>query len=326
MTLILSDNVAGSIIDTLFVEENRFKIRGVENMIIPKLSNNIKQLYKMMSPCTLCPRECGVDRIRGEKGFCQAGKMVRISSNGPHHGEEPPISGTNGSGTIFFSYCTMACVFCQNFQISQLHNGYDVNIVELAKIMLNLEKRKCHNINLVTPTHFIPQIAHAISIARVNGLSIPILFNDSGYEKVEVLRLLDGLIDIYMPDAKYDNNEKAKENSHVVNYVENNRLSLLEMYKQVGNLQLEDGIAKKGLLIRHLVLPENRAGTVGVLSWIAKNMKNVYISLMSQYFPAHKARGIPGLDRRIYANEYDEALSALEEACLENGWVQPLED
>ncbi|NTU61680.1 MAG: radical SAM protein [Caldiserica bacterium] len=212
-------------------------------MVIPDLPDNIKKLYKMMSPCVLCPRECKAERIKGEKGFCQAGKMVKISSNGPHHGEEPPISGTNGSGTIFFSYCTMACVFCQNFQISQLHNGYDVNVVELAKIMLNLEKRKCHNVNLVTPTHFIPQIAHAISIAKANGLSIPILFNDSGYEKVEVLRLLDGLIDIYMPDAKYDDNQKAKENSYVVNYVENNRLSLLEMYRQVGNLQLEDGIA-----------------------------------------------------------------------------------
>lgn len=326
MTLILSDNAGGSTIETLFEKENNLKIYCVENMIIPRLPDNIRQLYKMMSPCVLCPRECRVNRFNNEKGFCQAGKMVRISSNGPHHGEEPPISGTNGSGTIFFSHCTMACVFCQNFQISQLYNGYDVNFLDLAKIMLNLEKRKCHNINLVTPTQFIPQIAHAISIARANGLSIPILFNDSGYEKVEVLRLLDGLIDIYMPDAKYDDNQKAKENSCVSNYVENNRLALLEMFRQVGNLQLNDGIVKKGLLIRHLVLPENRAGTAGVLLWIAKNIKNVYISLMSQYFPAHKAGSIPGLNRKIFASEYDEALSALEEASLENGWVQPLED
>lgn len=207
-----------------------------------------------------------------------------------------------------------------------MQNGYDVNVIELAKIMLNLEKRKCHNINLVTPTHFIPQIAHAISIARANGLTIPILFNDSGYENVEVLRLLDGIIDIYMPDAKYDDNQKAKENSSVGNYVEHNRNSLLEMFRQVGHLELENGIAKKGLLIRHLVLPENRAGSAGVLSWIAKNIKDVYISLMSQYFPAHLAVKIPGLDRKIFAKEYDEALCALEEADLTNGWVQPLED
>lgn len=293
---------------------------------MPDLPDNIRKLYKMMSPCVLCPRECKADRLRGEKGFCKAGKIPRISSNGPHHGEEPPISGTNGSGTIFFSYCTMACQFCQNFQISQMQNGYDVNVVELAKIMLNLEKRKCHNINLVTPTHFVPQIAHAISIASANGLSIPVLFNDSGYEKVEVLKLLDGIVDIYMPDTKYDDNQKAKENSFVENYVEYNRETLLEMYRQVGNLVLVDGIATKGLLIRHLVLPENRAGTAGVLSWIAKNIKDVYISLMSQYFPAHQASKISGLDRKILAEEYDEALYALEEAGLGNGWVQPLED
>jgi putative pyruvate formate lyase activating enzyme len=220
----------------------------------------------------------------------------------------------------------MRCRFCQNFQISHNHNGYDIDVPQLAKIMLNLEKRGCHNVNLVTPTHYVPQIAHAISIARANGLMIPILFNDSGYEKVEVLRLLEGIIDIYMPDAKYGSDEMAKENSGVSDYVENNRLSLLEMYRQVGTLEFDGDIVKKGLLIRHLVLPENRAGTADVLKWIANNMKNVYISLMSQYFPACSAAEIPGLDRRITAQEYDEAISALEEAGLENGWVQPLED
>ena len=298
----------------------------VEELMQPPLPENVKKLYEMMSPCVLCPRECRVDRLHGEVGFCGAGEQIRISSNGPHHGEEPPISGVNGSGTVFFSYCTMRCRFCQNFQISHNHNGYDIDVSQLAKIMLNLEKRGCHNVNLVTPTHFVPQIAHAISIARANGLTIPILFNDSGYEKVEVLRLLEGLIDIYMPDSKYGSDLMAKENSGISDYVENNRLSLLEMYRQVGTLEFDGDIVKKGLLIRHLVLPDNRAGTADVLEWIANNMKNVYISLMSQYFPACSAAEIPGLDRRITAQEYDEAISALEEAGLENGWVQPLED
>lgn len=290
------------------------------------MDDNITKLYDMMSPCRLCPKECHADRLNGEKGYCRAGATVKISSNGPHHGEEPPISGTNGSGTIFFSHCTMSCKFCQNFQISQLDNGYEVDVPDLAKIMLNLEKRKCHNINLVTPTHYIPQIAHAINIARANGLTIPILFNDSGYEKIEVLRLLDGIIQIYMPDMKYGDDEMAKINSGVPNYVENNRLAVLEMHRQVGQLEIVDGIARKGLLIRHLVLPENRSGSSDVLEWIAKNIKDVYISLMSQYFPAHHASQIAGLDRRITPEEYDLAVQTLSEVCLENGWVQPLED
>jgi putative pyruvate formate lyase activating enzyme len=298
----------------------------VQDLIIPQLDEKIKSLYELMSPCVLCPRECRVLRNQGQKGYCRAGMRVKISSTGPHHGEEPPISGIHGSGTIFLSYCTMKCRFCQNFQISQQDNGHEVGVPELAKIMLNLEKRKCHNINLVTPTHFLPQIVHATSIARANGLSVPILMNDSGYEKVEVLRLLEGYVDIYMPDAKYSSDNMAKECSDVSDYVENNRLALLEMHRQVGDLVIEDGLVKKGLLIRHLVLPENRAGSADVLSWIAKNMKNVYISLMSQYFPSHRAMEITGLDRRITEEEYDEALRALEEACLENGWVQPLED
>lgn len=290
------------------------------------ISEKVKSLYELASSCKLCPRHCGVARGQGEKGFCKSDMRVFISSTGPHHGEEPPISGTKGSGTIFFSRCTMECKFCQNYPISQLHNGYEVSVDKLSDIMFEQQKRGCHNVNLVTPTHYAPQIAHAIEMARAHGLHVPVVYNCSGYESLEALRLLEGLIDIYLPDAKYDSNEQALANSNAKKYVENNRQALIEMHRQVGTLKLEDGIAKKGLIIRHLVLPEGRAGTRNVLAWIAQNLPGVHVSLMSQYFPAHNALSEPGLNRKITEEEYDEAVNYLEEAGIVNGWTQPFEN
>jgi len=289
-----------------------------------RTSQAVSDLYELASPCKLCPRECGTKRDEGEFGFCQAPMAVRISSTGPHYGEEPPISGSKGSGTIFFSYCTMSCRFCQNYPISQLYNGYEITVEQLANTMLELENRGCHNINLVTPTHYTPQIAHAIEIAKSKDLNIPIVYNCSGFESLKVLRLLDGFIDIYLPDAKYSSNYEASRNSNAMNYVDHNRAALKEMYRQVGKLVLNDDcIAKQGLLVRHLVLPGERAGSREVLYWISKNLPDIHVSLMSQYFPCHKVLKDPELNRNITEREYDEAVSALEEVGISNGWIQP---
>lgn len=291
-----------------------------------EISDKIKNLYELASPCRLCPRQCSVKRKNGEQGFCKSDMRIFISSTGPHYGEEPPISGTRGSGTIFFSHCSMECKFCQNYPISQLLNGYEVSVEKLSDIMIDQQKRGCHNVNLVTPTQYAPQITQSIEIARKRGLEIPIVYNCSGYESVETLKLLKGFIDIYLPDSKYDSNEQALINSNVRKYVDYNRLALLEMHSQVGLLKQVNGIAQKGLIIRHLILPEGRAGTKNVLDWIAKNLPGVYLSLMSQYFPAYKAINEPGLNRKITKEEYDEAVCYLEETNIVNGWIQSFED
>lgn len=281
-------------------------------------------LRTLQSPCVLCPRECGARRSDGEAGFCGASDKVVISSHGAHYGEEPPISGLSGSGTVFFSYCTMACKFCQNYPISHLHNGYEVTVEELADIFMEQQTKECHNLNLVTPTHYAPQIVSALDIAKSKGFSIPVVYNTSGYEKIEVLKLLEGYVDIYLPDAKYSNDEMAEQYSSVDNYVEINRKALLEMARQVGELELDEfGIAKKGLIIRHLILPNGKAGSDGTLKWIAENISFARISLMSQYFPAHRAFDELGLDRRITDKEYSIAVSSLRKGGL-SGWIQPI--
>lgn len=295
-------------------------------LTLNSMSINVRKLYELASPCRLCPRECNIDRLSGQKGFCGADNSIRISSTGPHNGEEPPISGTKGSGTIFFAYCTLRCKFCQNYPISHLHNGYDITVEKLAEIMLEQQTRGCHNVNLVTPTHYAPWIAHAVEIARASGLKIPIVYNCSGYESVEVLKLLEGVVDVYLPDSKYDSDESAQSISKVSNYVAFNRAALIEMSRQAGVLRLdEEGIAEKGLIIRHLVLPDGRAGTSNVLHWIAENIPDATISLMSQYFPAHLALSDAQLNRNITEEEYNEALCALEQEGLGNGWIQPFD-
>lgn len=250
--------------------------------------------------------------------------MPRIASANLHTGEEPPISGSKGSGTIFFSGCTLGCVFCQNFPISQQGNGETVSTAELASRMLKLQKRGAHNINLVTPTHWLPQFMAALWLAIPKGFNLPVVWNSSGYESVDALKLLDGVVSVYLPDMKYSDDSQALELSGAPGYTAINRLAVLEMLRQVGHLQLDDdGIAIKGLIIRHLVLPQGRAGSATTLPWIAEHLgTETHIALMSQYFPAHQAPTVSGMGQKIDADEYDTVVEILHSLNLENGWVQ----
>jgi putative pyruvate formate lyase activating enzyme len=291
-----------------------------------ELQLRIESAYRLLEKCRVCPRECGVNRLKNDKlGFCRSGLNPVISSVSPHHGEEPPLSGTRGSGTLFFTNCNLRCVYCQNYPISQMGNGVERSPGELACQMIWLQEQGCHNLNLVTPTHFMPQILKAMGIARERGFDLPIVYNTSGYESLEALRLLDGIVDIYLPDMRYSNDRVAVKYSVAPHYAEINRAAIREMYRQVGNLVLDDnGIAKKGLLIRHLVLPGGLSE--GIMKVLAEEIsKDVYISLMSQYFPAFKAMEHKEINRRIAAEEYEEACRIMEKYGLENGWTQNLD-
>ena len=289
-----------------------------------ELLRRVRRAYDRLAACDICPHACGVNRLKGETGLCGSGKLPRIASANVHRGEEPPISGSRGSGTIFLSGCTLSCKFCQNFPISQLRNGTDLTPGELAAKMVGLQKKGVHNINFVTPTHFTPQILAALYLAVRKGFELPIVWNTSGYESLETLALLDGVVDIYLPDMKYCSDEVATRLSGAPGYTQANRQALPEMLRQVGQLACDEhGMAAKGLIIRHLVLPLGQAGSVETLDWIAEKLgTDTHIALMSQYFPAHAASGTPGIGRRITAGEYAEAVEALEECGLENGWVQ----
>jgi len=293
-----------------------------------ELLKRVREAYRRLAACDLCPHDCGVNRIKGERGICGAGLKPKIASANVHRGEEPPISGTNGSGTIFLSGCSLKCIFCQNFPISQFGNGEEITTRELAARMLKLQKRRAHNINFVTPTHYLPQILAALWLAIPQGFNLPIVWNTSGYEKVDALHLLDGVVDIYLPDMKYCDDAPAGEVSSAPGYCRFNRAAVIEMLRQVGHLQVDDnGIAVKGLIVRHLVLPEGRAGSAKTLPWIAEHLgQETHIALMSQYFPAHRATGMSGMGRPVTHNEYDAAIEALEDAGLENGWVQDLDE
>lgn len=288
------------------------------------IKSNADALFDRLSSCDLCPRRCGVDRKKGVFGFCKAGAEIAIASKNIHNGEEPPISGRNGSGTIFFTYCNLNCVFCQNYPISQLMQGKEISQNELAKIMLSLQERKAHNINLVSPTHFTAQIAQAIIKARDEGLIIPIVYNCGGYESISALKLLAGLIDIYMPDCKYADDKLAIKYSNAPSYVEANRAAIFEMLEQVGHLEIdENGLAKKGLLIRHLVLPGEVENSKKVLDFIAHDIScDTYISLMSQYHKAYRAAEFENLNRKLKYNEYEQVLEHADKLGLQNGWRQ----
>ena len=299
----------------------------IELLANGELLRRTQAAQEMLQHCRLCPRQCDVNRLAGEIGYCRAGAEPVVASWNLHPWEEPPISGTRGSGTIFFTHCTARCLFCQNYPISQLGVGRKVSIERLAEMMLELQSRNCHNINLVTGTHFVPQILSALAVAAAQGLRLPLVYNSSGYETVEVLRLLDGVVDIYLPDAKYAEDGAARRLSGFRGYVSANRHALLEMYRQVGDELLLDaeGIAFRGLIIRHMILPQGLAGTKQVLHWIAKELSpRVNISLMAQYFPAHKAVGHPILGRKISSDEYFDALEAFDALGLERGWRQEL--
>lgn len=289
------------------------------------LHARVKAARERLLSCDVCPRGCGVNRLEGERGYCRSGAQPKVASVNAHHGEEPCLSGTEGSGTIFFSNCTGRCIFCQNYPISQLGSGSERDAEALAEAMLSLQQRGCHNINLVTPTHFVPQILAALERAVEQGLHIPLVYNTNGYERVSTLRLLDSIVDIYLPDAKYADEDVAQELSDFDNYVHYNRRALVEMQRQVGQELIldEDGIVKRGLIVRHLVLPHDLSQTEQVLFWIAENLSpKTYVSLMAQYFPAHKAVDHPKLGRRLRPDEYAAALEAFDAAGLENGWRQ----
>lgn len=289
-----------------------------------ELDKRIEKAYKLLSSCEVCPHKCRVNRLKGEQGICRSGEEVIVSSYNAHFGEEPPLVGNFGSGTIFFTNCNLKCVYCQNYPISQLGNGNKVSLSELAKIMLALQKRKCHNINLVTPTHFVPQILKSLKLAIKIGLHIPIVYNTSGYDSVNTLKLLDGIVDIYLPDARYADNEIARKYSSAPDYFEIMKKALKEMHRQVGDLSLNRmGVAHSGLIVRHLVLPEGLSDTRKIMRFIAREISpHTYISLMAQYFPAYQAEQFPLLSRRINREEYREALRAFEEEGLGNGWFQ----
>ncbi|MGE5474429.1 MAG: radical SAM protein [Ignavibacteriales bacterium] len=281
---------------------------------------------KELLNCRLCPRNCGINRVEGKSGFCRSGANPKLALASVHMWEEPCISGTRGSGTVFFSHCNLKCVFCQNFDISQQDFGKEVTIEELAQVFINQQKKGVHNINLVSPTQYLVQIKQALIIAKQKGLNIPVVYNTNGYESVEGLKSLEGLIDIYLPDFKYADNELAKKYSGVNDYFEKTSEAILEMYSQTGYPVFDgDGIVNKGLIIRHLVLPGQLENSKKVLRWIQANIpKDIYISLMCQYTPMHRACDYPELNRRIYQNEYDEIIDYFFEAGLENGFVQEL--
>jgi putative pyruvate formate lyase activating enzyme len=279
-----------------------------------------------LSACRLCPRECGVNRLAGERGFCGAGAIARVASVSPHHGEEPPISGKRGSGTVFFSHCNMKCVFCQNYPISQYGNGREMSTRTLADGILSLQRRGVHNINFVTPTPHVPQLVDAVLLARGKGLRIPVVYNSNGYDSLEALALLEGVVDIYLPDAKYRTSLLADVASSTPDYAAHNDAALREMVRQTGFLSVGgDGVATRGVLVRHLVLPGKVEETEAVLEYLADAFgPDLPLSLMGQYFPAYRAGEIPGFDRKPTEGEYDRAIAAAERLGFRNAFIQEI--
>ena len=280
----------------------------------------------ILEKCTLCPNNCGVNRLKNEKGKCNITNNIKVSLSSLHYYEEPCISGKNGSGTIFFSNCNLKCIYCQNYKISQQGLGKNINIQELANLFLQQQKDGAHNVNLVTPTPYVIQIIEAIKIARKKGFNIPIIYNCGGYENIKTLKMLEGYIDVYLPDFKYADNELGVKYSNVNNYFDNVTVAIKEMYRQVGTPKLdENGIIQKGLIIRHLILPNHINNTKNVLKWIEENIdNNVYVSIMAQYFPTNKAKENKFLNRKLNKKEYKEIEKYLATLNLTNGYIQEL--
>lgn len=284
----------------------------------------IDKAYEALENCTLCPHNCHVNRLKDKRGVCKTGALPKVYSWLNHHGEEPPISGSKGSGTIFFSNCNMSCIYCQNYEFSQGGGGTEMDPEALADIMIELQNRGCHNINFVSPTHVAAQILKAIYLAIPKGLKIPLVYNTGGYDSLETLGYFDGIIDVYLPDMRYDDDKLAQQYSGAKNYRLYNRQAVKEMFRQVGTAQFDNNeVIQKGLIIRHLVLPNDLAGTNEVMHFIAKEVSpETYISLMSQYFPCFNALKEPKLARRITEAEYELAKSEMFANGLKNGWVQ----
>jgi putative pyruvate formate lyase activating enzyme len=283
----------------------------------PVLAERVEALRAMMESCRLCPRRCNVNRLAGELGACRTGADPIVSSYGPHFGEERPLVGRMGSGTIFLTHCNLRCIFCQNCDISQLGDGHPVSLEQLARMMLELQRRGCHNINWVTPTHQVPMLVEATQVALREGLQVPIVYNCGGYEAAEALRLLNGIVDIYMPDAKYGDNAAGEQLSGVPDYWERCKEALTEMHRQVGDLALnENGVATRGLLVRHLVLPEDMARTSIVMQYLASLSADTYVNVMAQYRPAHRAREVAAIARPPTRGEFRAAVQAAIDAGL----------
>ena len=279
------------------------------------LKEKIKKAREILSSCSLCPRGCGVDRLSGELGICKTGENASVSSYHPHYGEEAPLVGHNGSGTIFFTYCNLLCIFCQNYDISHEGHGEEVSGEQIAGMMLFLQNTGCHNINFVTPTHVVPQILSALEIAIENGLGVPLVYNTGGYDRVETLKLLEGVIDIYMPDFKFWDPDVAELTCKARDYPEVARRAIIEMHRQVGDLVIDkSGIARRGLLIRHLVLPHGLAGTRQIMRFIAQKVSsNSYVNIMPQYRPCGRANEVKELSRMLLPKEYKAALREAKE-------------
>ena len=280
---------------------------------------------ELLEKCAICPHNCGINRLNNQIGRCKSKDTVKVALYSTHNFEEPCISGKKGSGTVFFSNCNMNCVFCQNYEISQQGKGQEISIEELADISIKEQEKNVENINLVTPTSYVPQIIEAIKIARKNGLKLPIVYNTNGYEKVETLKMLEGYVDIYLPDFKYSDNELGKRLSKVDNYFEIATEALKEMYRQTGKAVFNgEGIMQKGMIIRHLVLPNHILNSRRVLKWINENMHDVYVSVMAQYFPTYKAKEIDDINRKLTKEEYEQIENYLYRLDLENGYIQEL--
>jgi putative pyruvate formate lyase activating enzyme len=303
-------------------KKNIYKISATSVKILQKGRVKMENITDM-SHCMLCPRNCGVDR-RNSTGYCKCTDKIKAALASVHMWEEPPISGTRGSGTVFFSGCSLRCVFCQNYDISQENNGIEITTERLSDIFIEQQNRNVHNINLVTAGHFLPQVAYALKIAKKKGLKIPVVYNSGGYEKVEALKLLDGLVDIYIPDIKFFSSEISKKYASCENYFEYASKAVKEMFRQTGGLQLDDsGIMKKGIIIRHLILPGCRKDSEKILDFIKGNFGNdVYVSLLNQYMPMYKATQIKELNRRLTTFEYQKVTDYFLDIGLENGFVQ----
>ncbi|UCH35706.1 MAG: radical SAM protein [Armatimonadota bacterium] len=282
-----------------------------------ELRRRARQAWDMLQECDVCARYCRVNRLEGKLGTCRTGKDALISSHGPHFGEETPLVGARGSGTIFLTNCNLKCIFCQNYDISHEGHGTVVTSEALAGMLLELQSQGCHNINFVSPSHQVPQILAALVVAVPMGLRVPLVYNTGGYDSPETLALLDGIFDIYMPDCKYADNDTALRLSDVGDYWDRNRAAVREMHRQVGDLQLDErSIATRGLLVRHLVLPHDLAGTEQVMEFLASLSKDTYVNVMAQYRPCYHAADVPELTRRITAEEYDRAVRAAHQAGL----------
>jgi len=283
-----------------------------------ELAERVKKAVAMLGDCTVCAQECRVNRLEGELGICRGGRLAAVNSYGPHFGEEDVLVGIDGSGTIFFTYCNLSCEFCQNCEISQHGEGDEVSAEELAGMMLDLQKRGCHNINLVSPSHFVPQFLEALSVAAEKGLTLPVVYNTGGYDSPETLDLLDGIVDIYMPDIKFADDDAGRKYSGAVEYFTVVKKAVKKMHGQVDDLAVDrQGIAYRGLLVRHLVLPNNLARSEKVFDFLANEVsKDTFINIMDQYYPAFNAYNYPELGRRITRKEFREAVDAARRAGL----------